>query len=255
MDVDVYVSVDVDVEVDEDVGMDLNVDADADVAVDAICGRGCEMWGGYGYLFAQDKVDQMVDQFLDDEMPSGVGCKRISFTNESRMKPVFTALTESVPILQKFFMSPHPQLVCSALMLVFRLGSVKSEVTRLLQEAQLLQSPSMRKLYQEACVHAVRLQNFFNNKSNLKEKCSDVILKEVQWFMSKLHADHEDHAASGASCMPLPLPLPLPLRVRMYQWAHAVHPHLRSSLSYASVHQKSLHSRGTLGIRLPDRHV
>ena len=32
----------------------------------------------------------------------------------------------------------------------------------------------------------MRLQNFFNNKGNLKERWTEVMLKEVQWFMSHL---------------------------------------------------------------------
>ena len=124
------------------------------------------------------------------EICSGDTSHIVSYVKESPMSPVFILIAEQLPtILRKFLMYPHKSLVSSALSLIFRLGSINSEISSLLQEVQLLQSPSRVELYREACRHAVRLQNFYNNKSNLKGKWAEVMLKEMQWFMSKLRVN------------------------------------------------------------------
>ena len=41
-------------------------------------------------------------------------------------------------------------------------------------------------LYHEACSHAVQLQNFFANKSNLRGQWCEKVRAELQWFLPKL---------------------------------------------------------------------
>ena len=60
----------------------------------------------------------------------------------------------------------------------------------------LLQSPKMVTFYQQACSHAVRLQVFFNNKSNLRSHWSDMMLKELEWFRDHT-GGHDDSDEEG----------------------------------------------------------
>ena len=84
-------------------------------------------------------------------------------------------------------MYQHNGLVSTALALMFQLSMTRSETTALLQEVHLLQFPDMVTLYHEACSHAVQLQNFFANKSNLRGQWCEKMLTELEWFMPKLN--------------------------------------------------------------------
>ena len=83
------------------------------------------------------------------------------------------------PRVQDILMYQHNGLFASALSLIFRLGMKRSELTALLQEVQLVTSPVVLTFYRQACDHAVRLQNFFRNKSNLRGTWHEKLQKEV----------------------------------------------------------------------------
>ena len=103
---------------------------------------------------------------------------------ESSANPLLVSLRQRLlPILRDILMYEHNGLVSTALALIFRLTMMRSETTSLLQEVQLLQSSEMVDFYGQACTHAVRLQSFFNNKTNLKGQWCDAMLQELEWFI------------------------------------------------------------------------
>ena len=98
----------------------------------------------------QEKVDQIVRLFANDTLSLPEPSAIITFIRDSPMTPVFTTLeARLVTVLRDFLMYPYPQLVSSALSLIFRLESIKSEVSGLLQELQLLQSPTRMEFYHQ----------------------------------------------------------------------------------------------------------
>ena len=52
------------------------------------------------------------------------------------------------------------------------------------QEVQLLPSAKMMQFYRTACVHAVQLKAYFDNKSNLHR--SDKMRRHIEWFVGQL---------------------------------------------------------------------
>ena len=93
----------------------------------------------------------------------------LAVIEESTTHEVFRSLEEQVlQNLEDLLMYQHKGLVSTALTLIFRFNSMRSEVSGLLQEVHLLHSTELADFYHKACVHAVRLRSLFRNHSNLK---------------------------------------------------------------------------------------
>ena len=132
---------------------------------------------------------RQVDNFYGGDLanPSGLEEKMMLSVKDSARNRTFLILKEKLlPILRDVLMYQHNGLVSTALSLILRLNMMRSEVTSLLQEAQLLQSTEMADFYQKACSHAVRLQSFFNNNSNLRGQWCEAMLQELHWFTVRL---------------------------------------------------------------------
>ena len=144
-------------------------------------------------LLAAEELDKIIYNFFgadlaDHEELTGA---MLASLRESNNNAFFVALRERLlPILRQTLLYQHNGLVATALSLLFRLSMLRSETTALLQETQLLHSPEMVRFYRRACRHAVRLQSFFNNKSNLRGQWCETMLKELQWFMNEVAAGH-----------------------------------------------------------------
>ena len=139
-------------------------------------------------LLAEEKVDQVVDGLVAGEASDveALASHALLSVRESMQLPVFLSLKEALlPILRDLLMYQHDGLVMVALTLLFRLNMMASQTSAMLQEVVLLQSPRMVEFYQQACLHAVRLQIFFDNKSNLRARWCELMLKELEWFLDQ----------------------------------------------------------------------
>ena len=135
---------------------------------------------------SQDKVtNNFFTHDLADE--TTLVSQMLLSVRDAPSNPGFVSLKERLlPILRDVLMYQHNELVSTALALIFRLIMMRAETASLLQEVQLLHSPEMVDTYCQACMHAVRLQSVFNNKTNLRGQWCDAMLHELQWFMDKV---------------------------------------------------------------------